>query len=131
MEIHEIKGDATLQIPIDTRKSDLVSDVSYSKVREVGFRDGLINGLILLDTLDKVAFGDLFWEILVIWIARRNLESDVSRYHSRIMADGFDEYDLDPLFLGNSGFDASSATPLSPMKGDNDMILAADFVCCW
>lgn len=69
MEIHEIKGDATLQIPIDTRDSDLVSDVSYSKVREVGFRDGLINGLILLDTLDKVAFGDLFWEIFVIWIA--------------------------------------------------------------
>ena len=69
MEIHEIKGNATLQVPIDTRESDLVSNVSYSNIREVGFYDGLIHGLILLDTLEKVAFSNLFREIFVIRIA--------------------------------------------------------------
>lgn len=69
MEIHEIKGDATLQIPMDMRESDLVSNVGYSNIREVGFCDGLINGLILFDTLDKVALSDLFREIFVIRIA--------------------------------------------------------------
>jgi hypothetical protein len=116
VEIHEIKGNATLQIPMDTRESDLVSNVSYSKIREVWFCDGLINGLILFDTFDKVALSDLFREIFVIRIARTNFERNVSRYHSGIVADGFNEYDMDPPLLGNSGLNFSSATPSSPAK---------------
>lgn len=132
MEIHEIKGNATLQIPIDTRESDLVSDVGYSNIREVGFCDGLVNGLIFLDTLEKVAFSNLSRQIFVVWISRRNFESHVSCYHRRIVADGFDEDDLDPLLLGYMGFDFSSGKPSSSsVEGGNDVILAVDFVCCW
>jgi len=131
VKIHEIKGDATLQISIDARESDLVSNVSYPEVREVGFCDGLIDCLILLDTSDKVALSDLFREVFVIRIARRNFESHIGRYHSRIVADGFDEYDLDPPFLGNAGFNFSSATPSSSTQGDDYMTLAAESVCYW
>lgn len=131
MEIHEIKGNATLQISIDARESNLVSDVSNSKVREVGFRDGLINGLVLLNTPYKVTFSDFFREIFVIWVARRNFESHISRYHGGMIAHGFEEYDMDPLFLGNSGFNFGSAIPSSLTKSDDDTILAVDSECCW
>ena len=69
MEIHEIKGDATLQISINAREGDLVSDVGYSKIRKVRFCDGLVDSFILLDAPDKVSLSNFFRLTFVIRVA--------------------------------------------------------------
>jgi hypothetical protein len=132
MEIHEIKGNATLQVPVDTGQSHLVSNVGYSKVRKMGFCDGLVNGLVLFDTLDEVAFSHFFRQIFVIRVTRRYFQSDVCSYNGRIVADGLEEYHIDALFLRNPGFNFRSVMPLSSVDlGDIIMTLAADSAYCW
>lgn len=95
------------------------------------FCDGLVHCLVLFDASYEIALSDLSWEILVIWIARRNFEGYISRYHGRIIADGFDKYSLNALFLGNPGFNFGPVMPSVAKEGDEDVIPAADFECCW
>jgi len=49
VQIHEVECDATLQVSVYAADGDLIPDVGDSEVREVGLRDRLVNGFVLLD----------------------------------------------------------------------------------
>ena len=49
MQIHEVERDATLQVSVYAADGDLVPDAGDSEVGEVGLRDRLVDGFVLLD----------------------------------------------------------------------------------
>jgi hypothetical protein len=94
-----------LQVTIDSAECDFIANIRDPQIAKVGFGDGLVDGLILLDAAEEVAFGHFTWKVLVVRIARGDLKGNVGSNDSGIVAYGLEEYDGHALFFGNAGGD--------------------------
>ena len=87
VQIHEIERDATLQVTMYPANGCLLPDVDYLKVREVRLCNGLINGLIFLDTPEEIPLRIFRRHVLVIWITHADFQRDIGSDNVRVIAD--------------------------------------------
>lgn len=80
VQIHQVVGNATLQIAVDMAYDHLRADVDDFKVRQVRLRDALVRGLVLADAVEEISQGLLVRHVLVVGIAsghfKRNIRGD-------------------------------------------------------
>jgi hypothetical protein len=69
MQIHQIKRDPTLQVPCDPIDLNLSPDVQDLAPRDIGFLDGLVYALVLLNPFTEIPLGFFLGHVFVIWIA--------------------------------------------------------------
>ena len=91
MQIHEIKRDPTLKIPLYPVHGNLRSDIEYPTKAKFGLLDRLIHPLVLVDTPSEIPLGFFTRHAGVIWVSGLDLESNVGRYHRGVVAEGFDK----------------------------------------
>ena len=109
VQIHQIEGDATLEVAIDAVQDDLTSDVDYLEVREVRLGNCLVNGLVLFYTAKEIEFG-LFWRSgRIVRVPRTNLERNICGDYSWVIAHRFYENRHYSPLAGHPRFDESSA----------------------
>jgi hypothetical protein len=58
----------------------------------MGLSDGFVNGFVLLYAIDEIPLGNFARHILIIRIARGDLQSDVGSDNGWIIAHRFEEY---------------------------------------
>jgi hypothetical protein len=109
MQVHQIERDSTLQIPLDAIDGDLLPDVPYPTERDVWLGDGLINALILLDTVAEVSLGLVARHAFVIWIPRLYLEGYISSDDCWVITVRFEKDKLKIRFLGDPGLNLGSS----------------------
>jgi hypothetical protein len=98
-----------LQVSVYAADGDLVPDVDYFEVREVGLGDCLIYGFVLLDASEEVALGGFGRRVFVVGVTHADFQRDVGSDHGRVIADRLEEYEGQPFLLGHSLLDKSSA----------------------
>lgn len=87
MQIHEVKGNPTLEITVNMTEGHLISDVTNSQIGKGGFGDGFIYGLVLFYSSKEVLLGGLPGHVFVVGITRTSLQGDVGGYYGRIITD--------------------------------------------
>jgi hypothetical protein len=108
MQIHQVVRHPTLQVPSDLVDVHRSTDVDDLAVTEMGLRDGLVDGFVLGDPILEIALGVSFRHVLVVWVARGDLEGDVGGDDGGIVTDGFEEEEMESGLAGDAFFDGSS-----------------------
>jgi len=88
---------------------DLVPDVDYFEVREVGLGDRLVYGFVLLDAPEEVTLGVFGRHVFVVGVTHANFQRDVGSDDGRVIAERLEEYEGHPFLLGHTSLDKSSA----------------------
>jgi hypothetical protein len=109
VQIHEIERDATLQVAMYPAYGCLFSDVDYLKVREVRLCNGLIYGLIFLNTPEEIPLRVFGRHVLIIWITHADFQRDIGGDDVRVIADGFQKYERHPFLFSNPLLDIGPA----------------------
>lgn len=91
MQVHEVEGDAALEVAVDAADGCLVADVGDANVRQVRLGDRLVDGLVGADAPQKVRLGLRARHVLVVRVARAHLERDVRRDDRRVVAHRLEE----------------------------------------
>ena len=86
---------------------DLIPDIDYLEVREVGFRDCFVNGFVLLDAPKEVPLCVFARRVLVVRITHANFQCNIGGDGSRVVADGLEEYKSHPFLLRYPSLDKS------------------------
>ena len=55
MQVHEVKCNSTLKVPVNATNCDLTANVDDSHVGQMRLCDGFVDGLIFLDATKKIA----------------------------------------------------------------------------
>lgn len=108
VQIHQVECDTTLQIPLYSVDGDLTTDVKDPTETQIGLRDCIVHRLVCRDPFPEISLGFGFCHILVIWIARLNLERDVCSDDGGVITKRFEEEELQCGFLLNTFGDPSS-----------------------
>jgi hypothetical protein len=108
MQVHQVVRHPTLQIPSDLVDMHRPSDVDDLAVAEMRLRDRLVDSFVLGDSVLEVRFGVGFRHVLVVWVARGNLEGNIGGDNGRVVADGFEEEKVESGLAGDAFFDGSS-----------------------
>jgi hypothetical protein len=109
VQVHQVKGDPTLQVtsyPVDLHLSTDVQDLAPRNVR---FRNGLIHALVLFDPFPEITLGLFLAHALVIGITRTSFERDVGSDDLWVVAPGFKKDAL------KTGFSIDSLLNLRPV----------------
>jgi hypothetical protein len=109
MQVHQVKGNPTLQVtsyPVDLHLSTDIQDLAP---RDIRFRNGLIHALVLFDPFPEIPFGLFLAHALVIGITRTSFERDVGSDDFWVVAPGFEENAL------KTGFSIDSLLDLCPV----------------
>jgi hypothetical protein len=110
MQVHQVKGDPTLQVtsyPVDLHLSTDIQDLAP---RDIRFRNGLIHALVLFDPFPEIPFGLFLAHALVVGITRTSFERDVGSDDLRVVAPGFKKDAL------KTGFSVDSLSNLRPLN---------------
>ena len=92
VQIHQVEGNATLEVTVDAIQNDLTPDIDYLEIREVRFGNCLVNSLVLFYAVKEVKFG-LFWRSsCIIRVSGTDFERNIRGDDSWIVAHGFDEH---------------------------------------
>lgn len=86
VQIHEVEGDATLQVSVYAANGDLIPDVSYFEVREVWLSDRLVNRFVLFDTSEEVPLRVFRGRVLVVGVAHAYFQRNIGGDDGRIIA---------------------------------------------
>jgi len=116
VQIHQVEGNAALEVTIDTIQNDLTPDIDYLEIREVRFGNCLVNGLVLLYAAKEIKLGHFRRSVRVIRVPRANFERNVRGDNSWVIAHRFDEYrDYSP-FTSYPRFNGSSVHGITCQK---------------
>ena len=107
VQVHEIKRDATLQVPVYAADGDLVPNVDYFEVREIRLCDCLVNSFILLDAPEKVPLCVFGRRVLVVRVTHTDFQRNVGSDGSRVITDRLEEYKGHSFLLCNPLFNIS------------------------
>jgi hypothetical protein len=94
-----------LQVTIDSAECDFIANICDPQIAKVGFSDGLVDSLILLDTTEEVTFSLFTGKVFIVRVAGGDLEGNIGSNDGRIVAYGLEEYDGHALFFGNASGD--------------------------
>ena len=108
MQIHQVKGNAALEVTVDAIQNNLTPDIDYLEIREVRFGNRLVNSLVLLYAAKEIKFGHFWRGPRVVGVPRANLERDVRGDNNRVIAHGFDEHRNYSTFASHPSFNGSS-----------------------
>lgn len=68
MQVHQVKRDPTLEVSVDPVDVNRPSNVDDLAVAEMRFRDGLVDGLVLRDSLPEIDLGGFLGHVLVVGV---------------------------------------------------------------
>jgi hypothetical protein len=108
VQIHEVERDATLQVSVYAADGDLIPNVDYPEVREVGLADRLVNGFVLLDAPEEIPLRVFGRRVLVVGVTHANFQRDVGSDDRRVVTDRLEEYEGHPFLLGHPSLNKSS-----------------------
>lgn len=102
MQIHEIKCNPTLQIPLYPIHRDLLTDIQYPAETDPWLGNGLIHALVRCDSSFEIALGFFARHSLVVGIAGLDFQGDVGGDDGWVVAEGFEEEELQIGFVGDT-----------------------------
>ena len=108
MQIHQVKGDPTLQVSMYPRKRYFTANIRYAEIRQMRFSDRFIDRLVFSDATEEITFCFFSAEFIIVRIAAAYFERDVGCYDGRVVANGFEENNNDAFFFGYSSFNFSA-----------------------
>ncbi len=87
MKVHQVIGDATLEVSMNLADRYLAPDVLDTEVGKVGFCDCLVDCLVFFNSSQEIAPGFVARHILVVRVTCINFEIDVCRDDVGIVAE--------------------------------------------
>jgi hypothetical protein len=105
MQIHQIKSNAALQVPVDSAERDFIANVCDPQIAKVRFSDSLVDCFVLSDTTEKISFSLFARKVLIVWVTGGDFEGNVGSNDCGIVAYGLQEDDGHALFFGDAGGD--------------------------
>lgn len=102
VQVHQIKRNPRLQIPLNLVDRHLLPYIQDPAETDPRLRDGLIHLFVRLDTLLEVVDGFFLAHTCVIGIAGPGFEGDVGSDDFGIVAEGFEEEELEIGFFGDA-----------------------------
>lgn len=91
VQIHQVKCDSTLQVPLNLVDGHLSTDIENPTVAQIRFRDGLVDRLVGGDPFPEIRLGFGFGHVLVIGITRLDFQSDIRGDDCWVIAERFEE----------------------------------------
>jgi hypothetical protein len=123
MQVHQVKGDPTLQVTSYPVNLHLPTDVQDLAPRDIRFCNGLIHALVLLDPFPEIPFSLFLAHALVIGITRTSFERDVGSDDLWVVAPRFEKDALETGFSVDSLLDfrpLNTSFCLDPNCGSRD-----------
>jgi len=121
MQVHQVEGNATLEVTIDAVQNNLTPDIDYLEIREVGLGNRLVNSLVFSYAAKEVEFG-LFWKsVRVVWVPGTDFKRNIRGDDNGVIARRFNEHSYysplasHPRFNGSSGH-TSTSQKLAPLR---------------
>ena len=108
MQVHQVEGNAALEVTIDAVQNNLTPDVDYLEIRKVRLGNRLINSLVFSDAAKEVDFGLPWRGGRIIRVPRTNFERNVRGDDGWVVAHRFDEHRHYSPFASHPHFDGIS-----------------------
>ena len=92
VQIHQVEGNATLEVAVNAVQNNLTPDIDDLEIREVRLGDCLVNSLVLSYAAEEIKPGLFRRSGRIVRVPRTNFERNISSDDSWVIAHGFDEY---------------------------------------
>lgn len=109
MQVHQIKRNPALQVPMDPRNRHPASHIHNLEVRQMRLRYRFVHLFVFAYAPEEIPLGYFGRGIFVIGVPGADFECDVSSNDGWVVADGFEEDEMDAFLFRDAGFDAGSA----------------------
>ena len=111
MQIHQIKGNPRLQIPLNLVDRHLLPYVQNAAERDPRLGDGLIHLFVRLDAALEVVDSLFLAHARIVRVAGSGLEGDIGSDDLGVVAERFEEEELEVGLFGDA-----FADPLAPLE---------------
>jgi hypothetical protein len=111
MQIHQIKGNPRLQIPLNLVDRHLLPYIQDAAERDPGLHDGLIHLFVRLDAALEIIHGLFLAHACIVRVAGSGLEGDIGSDDLGVVAERFEEEELEVGLFGDA-----FTYPLAPLE---------------
>jgi len=116
VQVHQVEGNAALEVTIDSVQNDLAPNIDYLQIREVRLRNRLVHSLVFFYAAKEVGFGLFRGSGRIVRVPRTNFERNVRGNDSRVVTRRLDEYHHYSPFASYPRFNGSSTYWINRQK---------------